>query len=204
MATAPRPQRTHIVLPREPTGAVRVLVLHDSREYHTLAMWQRAAHSSMVLRPARRGAEKWWYGNLTAGEAHSFAQFAAAHGVKGGGVRRMSDAVKRAMNVTVHDGGVQGLGAEDADARPTLYFLHATGCPACEMMKPEVGAFYASNRDRIRVVPVDLAVAEWRAKKWAPEMTPTLIVRYPDGRLSPRLEGYEPGAFQKWVRKVLG
>ncbi len=34
-------------------------------------------------------------------------------------------------------------------------------------------------------------------------MTPSLVIRYPDGRLSKWLEGYEPGSFQAWIAKVL-
>lgn len=199
MATAPRP-RSLIVLPRPTPGAVRIAVLDRSHEYLVLAKWQTWARASVTVRPTRRGDERWWYADLVPSEAFSLAEFTKAHGPKGSPTRRMSEAIQRAMVVTVHSGGVAG----PPDDRPTLFFLHATGCPACEMMKPEVRQFYLTHRDKVRVVPVDLAVAEWKAKKWAPEMTPTLLVRYPDGKLSPRLEGYEPGAFQKWVRTVLG
>lgn len=87
---------------------------------------------------------------------------------------------------------------------PVVYLLHASGCPACEEMKPVVGAWWRENRHRARVVPVDLARAEWKAQAWEPEVTPTVIVRYPDGRLSAPLEGaVEPGDFAGWMERVL-
>lgn len=88
-------------------------------------------------------------------------------------------------------------------ARPTLYFIHATGCPACEMRKRAVGAWWRAHREAVNVVPLDLTRVEWRAKRWEPEMTPTLVVRYPDGRLSERLEGYADDAeFLAWAKRV--
>lgn len=114
----------------------------------------------------------------------------------------LSEAIERALNMQIIPGAMQGLTAT-ADTRPTLYFIHASGCEACEMAKPEVGAFWRANKNRVKVVPVDLTRAEWKAKKWEPDATPTLIVRYADGRLSKKLEGYERGAFLKWIREVL-
>jgi thiol-disulfide isomerase/thioredoxin len=86
------------------------------------------------------------------------------------------------------------------DPRPVVYFLHATGCPACEAARPEVGRWYAANKHRARVVPVDLTRVEWQAKAWEPDATPTCIIRFPDGRLSEPLVGYEPGTFTRWIR----
>ncbi len=92
---------------------------------------------------------------------------------------------------------------ETSEALPTVYFLYATGCPACEAAKPEIGAWYARNKDRARVVPVDLTRVEWKAKAWEPGVTPTFVIRFPDGRLSRPLEGYEPGQFAEWAESFL-
>jgi thioredoxin-like negative regulator of GroEL len=80
-----------------------------------------------------------------------------------------------------------------ADSRtPTLVFLWASGCPACASMKPVVARWLRANEGRVKVMAVDLARVEWRAKKWEPELTPTCLVMFADGRLArKRLDGHE-------------
>jgi thioredoxin-like negative regulator of GroEL len=93
---------------------------------------------------------------------------------------------------------------ESAGQPPVLYFIHASGCHGCDLARPAVGRFFREAQGRVRVVPVDLTRAEWRATAWEPEMTPTLVVRYPDGRLSERLEGWGgEEEFRAWLAKVL-
>jgi thiol-disulfide isomerase/thioredoxin len=115
--------------------------------------------------------------------------------------RRMAEDILRATLFGVVKGGLKGM-EPGTDAKPTLYFLYAPGCPACKAMKPVVGDFYRANRDRVNVRPIDLSRVEWKAKAWEPEVTPTLILRRPDGTLSKPLEGYEPGkpreTFKSW------
>jgi thiol-disulfide isomerase/thioredoxin len=89
-----------------------------------------------------------------------------------------------------------------ADGRPVLFFLHAAGCGACDALKPYIASIWKKRQD-IRVVPVDLTSVEWKARKWEPEGTPTLIVRYPDGRLSTPALGPDPDELATWLHKVL-
>lgn len=86
---------------------------------------------------------------------------------------------------------------------PTLYIFYATGCPACEMAKPEVKRWWTAHKDRVRVVPIDLTRVEWTAKSWEPDQTPTFLVRLPNGKLTPPLNGYAPGEFVRWVRRYI-
>jgi thiol-disulfide isomerase/thioredoxin len=70
----------------------------------------------------------------------------------------------------------------------TLFFIHggkdeATGehlCEACKEAAPMVEA-YAKRHPEVKVEEVDLAVVDWKAKKWAPRLTPTLVVLKPEG-----------------------
>lgn len=117
---------------------------------------------------------------------------------------RMAEDIIRASRFGVFKGGLKGVTMEPQ--KPTLYFMHAPGCDACRAMKPVVAEFYARNKDRVKVVPIDLSRVEWKSKAWEPELTPTLILRYPDGKLSKPLEGYEEGkpreTFKNWFLKV--
>lgn len=199
----PAPQRA---------GAVIVAVARASWAHDCVETWRSNVHADTVVprafRLERETEPRWWRYYLTPGEAYSLSQ-QLREGVPGynlhtPGTRKFAEDVERAMNMRMHDGGVSGL-AEliPTPAVPTLYFLHAAGCEACEMMKPEVYRWWKVNKHRVRLVPVDLTRVEWRAKKWEPNMTPSLVVRRPDGRLSKWLEGYEPGTFAPWIEQVL-
>ena len=188
-------------------GSVIMATADGMWPYDVLDAWASAVHADTVVpRPFRLASAaelKWWRWHLTPGEAYSLARF-----IKGRQynryVKKMAEDIERAMIMQMHKGGVDGLAAMiETPALPTLYFVHATGCEACEMLKPEVAAWWRVNKHRVRLVPVDLARVEWRAKRWEPEMTPSLVIRYPDGRLSKWLEGFEPGAFAAWIAKVL-
>jgi hypothetical protein len=87
---------------------------------------------------------------------------------------------------------------------PTLYFIYATGCPACEMAKPEMKRWWLARKDRVNLKPIDLTRAEWPPDAaWEPDQTPTFLVRLPNGRLGEPLMGYAPGEFLKWIRRYI-
>lgn len=102
-------------------------------------------------------------------------------------------------------GPIENVGT--SATKPTIFYLYATGCPACRSLKPILADFYARNKHRVNVVPVDLSRVEWKAKKWVPEVTPTLILRRPDGTLSKPMEGYEDRkpreSFEAWFKKAM-
>lgn len=209
-AKASKPFRV-VPAPGRP-GSVFVAVATKTWAHDCVETWRASAHAETVVPRAFRiegeDEPRWWRYYLNPGEAHSLAKSLDA-GVPGynlhiPAVRRFAQDVERAMNMQVHKGGVSGLAAMiQTKPLPILYLLHAAGCEACEMLKPEVYAWWKVNKHRVRLVPVDLTKVEWRAKKWEPDMTPSLAVRRPDGRLSKWLEGYEPGKFTQWIEQVL-
>lgn len=197
-------------------GSVFVVVADGTWARDALDTWRTKVHAeSVVPRPIRREdsqEKKWFRVYLTPGEAYSFAQHLAGHAAESrpnatgwiATVKRFQQDIERAMIMQIHKGGVDGLAEMiQTPARSVLYFLHSPGCEACEMLKPEVARWWKINKHRVRLVPVDLTRAEWKAKSWEPDMTPSLVIRFPDGRLSTWLEGYEPGRFAAWIAKAL-
>lgn len=193
-------------------GSVVVAMADGSMPRGVFDHWKNAVHADTVVpRPFRlEGASepKWWRAYLTPGEGYSLAQYLREveeqEGMSTFGLQKFAQDIERAMVMQMHKGGVAGLAAMiEGKPLPTLYFLHAPGCEACEMLKPEVAVWWRVNKHRVRIVPIDLTRAEWKAKSWEPNMTPSLVVRWPDGRLSKWLEGYEPGAFLRWVEESL-
>jgi thiol-disulfide isomerase/thioredoxin len=87
---------------------------------------------------------------------------------------------------------------------PTLYWLHATGCPACSEMEPFVDAFAKKNGHRLPVIKADLMEVEWAARNWAPEVTPTLVLLRSDGERRVH-EGAitEVKELNEWIRAAL-
>lgn len=86
---------------------------------------------------------------------------------------------------------------------PRLYFIHATGCGACEEARPEVEAF-ARVHNGVRVIAVDLAVAEWKAKTWEPQMTPSYVLLDSEGRRRGMREGLlTEKELEVWVNQAL-
>ncbi len=71
----------------------------------------------------------------------------------------------------------------------TLFFVHGgldpkTGehlCPACAEAAPLVEA-YAKRHPEVVVEEVDLATVDWKARAWAPRLTPTLVILKPSGK----------------------
>lgn len=55
------------------------------------------------------------------------------------------------------------------------YFIHQTGCGACEEQRPIVDAFCAKHPE-LKRVDVDLAIEEWKARAWIPKVTPTHVL----------------------------
>lgn len=84
----------------------------------------------------------------------------------------------------------------------TLFFLHETGCPACEEAKPVVGAFAMSHSD-VEVVMLDLTVEDWPedADVDPPEAIPSYAIMV-DGHVQRTLVGrvLKQEELEKWVR----
>lgn len=87
---------------------------------------------------------------------------------------------------------------------PILWFIHARGCPACAALRPEVGRWLRANPGRVRPLALDLEQVEWKAKRWEPELTPTLLL-VDEGRVVAKMEGFEELTdFARWIEGALG
>lgn len=62
-----------------------------------------------------------------------------------------------------------------------IYFVYLDGCEHCEAAWPTVEA-YGRRHPEVKVTRVDLATVDWKAKRWMPRATPTIIILKPDGR----------------------
>ena len=58
-----------------------------------------------------------------------------------------------------------------------LYFLYATGCPACDAAKKPLAAFEREHPE-VQIVRVDLLTTKW-THSWSPEATPTYVLEVP-------------------------
>lgn len=61
--------------------------------------------------------------------------------------------------------------------KPYLVFIYADGCPACEMAKPELAKF-RQRHPHVLVQGIDLVKQPWPDGGWAPQATPTYLVRF--------------------------
>ena len=193
-----------------PGGDGGVIVYTEHRTWATEAVADWTRHVGSNVRPdlTPREDTDWLKWVLDRREAQSLGRDLMGRQqqiLRGELGLRFGENVIRAASFGVHKGGVEGLGGA-TPALPTIYFMWSPGCPACSAMKPVLREFYQRNKDRIRVVPVDLSRVEWRAKAWEPNVTPTLIMRHPDGTLSKPMEGYEDSpreSFKKWLYESL-
>lgn len=55
-----------------------------------------------------------------------------------------------------------------------LYFIYMPGCGTCAAVKPIVKRF-RDTHPNVQVLPVDITAIEWKAQKWMPRVTPTLV-----------------------------
>lgn len=65
----------------------------------------------------------------------------------------------------------------------TVFFVFLEGCEHCAAAWPYVKA-YGERHPEVRLVRLDLATVDWKAKRWTPRVTPTLIVLKPDGSVT--------------------
>lgn len=62
-----------------------------------------------------------------------------------------------------------------------LFVFHMEGCHVCASARPLLKSFQAAH-PHVRILSYDITtLPEWRAKKWSPEVTPTLVHLRPDG-----------------------
>lgn len=61
--------------------------------------------------------------------------------------------------------------------KPYLVFIHADGCGACELAKPELAKF-RQRHPHVLVQSIDLVHQPWREGGWSPTATPTYLVRF--------------------------
>lgn len=55
-----------------------------------------------------------------------------------------------------------------------LFIFHMPGCHTCAQMRPVLRAF-RDKHPEVKVIPIDITSVEWRAEKWIPQVTPTLV-----------------------------
>lgn len=55
-----------------------------------------------------------------------------------------------------------------------LFFIYMTGCQTCNEVKPLIKKF-RDTHPNVKVIPIDITQVEWKAAKWTPEVTPTLV-----------------------------
>lgn len=55
-----------------------------------------------------------------------------------------------------------------------LFFIYMPGCATCAAVKPVVAEFDRTHSN-VRVLGVDITAVRWDARKWMPEVTPTLV-----------------------------
>lgn len=90
----------------------------------------------------------------------------------------------------------------------TLWFIHMHGCDACRRTVGEVVVaarrIQAEQPGRLKVFPVDLATQPWKAERWMPRVTPTLLVLRDGEDFDPKrdvLEGQRNAAqIYSWVK----
>lgn len=86
-----------------------------------------------------------------------------------------------------------------------LYFLYATGCPACDAAKKPLAAFERENPN-IQIVRVDLLTTKW-THPWSPEATPTYVLEVP-GKTRTQwigaLQKNEIGQFVNKSKQIMG
>lgn len=61
--------------------------------------------------------------------------------------------------------------------RPYLVFIHADGCGACELAKPELAKF-RQRHPHVIVQSIDIVHQAWPDAGWSPKATPTYLVRF--------------------------
>lgn len=59
-------------------------------------------------------------------------------------------------------------------AQDQLFFIHMPGCHTCASVKPLIAKFRAEHPE-VRVRPLDITAVEWKARRWMPQVTPTLV-----------------------------
>lgn len=82
-----------------------------------------------------------------------------------------------------------------------LFFVYMPGCSHCEDTRPHVDA-WAAARPWVKLVPVDLTATEWKMKRWAPRITPTLILVTATGYRIVREGAVDQAGIEKWVRST--
>lgn len=86
-----------------------------------------------------------------------------------------------------------------------LYFLYATGCPACDQAKRPLSAFEREHPE-IQIVRVDLLTAQWK-HPWSPEATPTYVLEVPGKQRTQwigTLKKEEIGQFIEKSKQIMG
>lgn len=66
------------------------------------------------------------------------------------------------------------LGVAPALVQDQLIFIYMPGCPTCATVKPLIAQFRKAHPDVV-VKPLDITQVEWKARRWSPSYTPTLV-----------------------------
>jgi hypothetical protein len=79
-------------------------------------------------------------------------------------------------------GNLSGLSSTRAKPMDVLFFIYMPGCHTCAAVKPVVREFRDVHEGKVKVIPVNITEVEWKAQKWIPRVTPTLVKLARDGR----------------------
>jgi len=55
-----------------------------------------------------------------------------------------------------------------------LFFIHMPGCPTCAAVRPIIRAFRDAHPE-VKLIALDITAVSWEAKRWIPQVTPTLV-----------------------------
>ena len=75
-------------------------------------------------------------------------------------------------------------------ATPAIFFIHMPGCGACAKTAPQFAraAAQLAKVAGVRSAPVDITKVDWKAKRWIPRVTPSIVL-IARGRMVGVIEG---------------
>lgn len=59
-------------------------------------------------------------------------------------------------------------------AQDQLIYIYMPGCQTCAAVKPLIAKFRKEHPE-VLVKPLDITKVEWKARRWSPSYTPTLV-----------------------------
>lgn len=78
-------------------------------------------------------------------------------------------------------GSLGGLQGRHEQPMERLFYIHMPGCPTCAAIRPIIRRFRDTHPD-VKLVAIDITAVAWEAKRWIPQVTPTLVRLDAEGR----------------------